>query len=303
MRNAIPLKAKCALVIAVGLWGSAYVGIRAGLQGYSPGGLALLRFLIASVFMWLIYVWRSPHSPIVRKDLCLILFTGVLGIGIYSIALNYGEVVVPSGMASFIVSQSPVVTALLAVIFLGERMDWLGWVGMLISIIGVALISLSKSNLQLYHGIFYVLIAMVVGSFYSVLQKSLLKKHHMLDVTSYTIWGGTVLLLIFLPNLMDDIKHASWNATFTAIYLGIFPAAIAYAAWSYILTEIPAARAVSFLYFMPVVATFIGWVWLHEIPTLVSFVGGIIALLGVGVVNYSYKIADYKYSVVPAKEE
>ncbi|MCC2667478.1 MAG: eamA, partial [Gammaproteobacteria bacterium] len=47
--NKLTLKTKLALLTTVVLWASAFVAIRAGLQGYSPGGLALLRFLIASV--------------------------------------------------------------------------------------------------------------------------------------------------------------------------------------------------------------------------------------------------------------
>lgn len=287
----IPFKTKLALVAVILFWASAFVGIRAGLLGYSPGGLALLRFVIASIVMYFIYLRRKERAPIQFQDLLLALFTGAIGIGLYNIALNYGELVVSSSMASFIVSQSPVVTTILAFLFLRERVTGYTVLGMMISGIGVALICVSSdSKFDFYIGIVFVMISTVVGSLYSILQKSLLQKHNAIDLTAYAIWGGTLILLIFIPDLIHDIKHASIATTLTVVYLGIFPAALTYLAWNYVLSVIPASRAVSFLYCLPIVATFIGWLWLGEVPAVLAFVGGLIALLGVWLVNHSFKI-------------
>lgn len=280
---------KVALITAIILWASAFVGIRVGLKGYSPGSLALLRFLIASLCMALIYWRRTPKTVFKRKDLYFILLFGVLGIGCYNVFLNYGELHISAGIASFIISQSPLISMLCAVTFLGETFNPYALIGILISIVGVGLITLCQVTHVTYGiGMIFILLATIVSGLYSVLQKSFLKKYHAFDVTVFIIWGGTLALLIFIPQLLHDIKTASANATIAAVYLGIFPAAIAYVAWSYALSAIPASRCVSFLYFMPVIATLLGWLCLGEVPAMLSLVGGVVALLGVWVANRAF---------------
>lgn len=284
------LQVRLALVIAITLWASAFVGIREGLTGYSPEGLALLRYLIASMIMGIVYARLPQQTRMQRKDAVMLLLTGVIGIGIYNLTLNHAELVLPSGVASFITSQSPIFTVLIAVLFLGERLNALRVLGFMVSFLGVALIA---------HGVFgrfhwnismtYILLATISGSCYTILQKPYLKKYHVIVATTFVMWGGTLFLLMALPRLMHDLQVASLRSTLTVVYLGVFPAALGYLAWSYALSHIPVSRAVSFLYVMPVIATGLGWLFLGEVPTLLSFLGGLLTILGVYVINHSYR--------------
>ena len=87
---------------------------------------------------------------------------------------------------------------------------------------------------------------------------------------------------------MHQMQHAALSSTFVIIYMGIFPGALGYLAWSYSLAHIPASRAVSFLYFMPIIATLMGWFFLGEIMTPAAFLGGLLTILGVFIINRSY---------------
>lgn len=288
-------KSKIAIAIAIFLWASAFVGIRAGLQGYSPEGLALLRFLIASICMGLIYFNLPNRNTMPLIDAIALMGVGALGIGVYNITLNYGELSISSGTASFIISQAPIITAMIAIFFLGERLNFLRILGFIVSILGVALITIvEKGGFKWDIGITYILIATLAGSLYSVLQKPFLKKYHAVEATTYIIWGATIFLSIYIPKLQHDLLHASLKTTMTVAYLGIFPAAIAYMAWSYALSEIPASRAMSFIYFTPFVATLMGWFWLGESLEWLSLVGGMMAIVGVWLVNQSYQLAIEK---------
>ncbi len=280
---------KFLLLTTVSLWASAFVGIRAGLESYSPGGLALFRFIIASTCVFFIYHFRSREKTMPLKDILRAMLIGVIGIGLYNFTLNSGELSVPSGPACFIVSQSPVISTLLALFFLGERLNFLRIIGMLVSVGGVTLIAAGINEGFTFNlGLFYILVATVVGCLYTIFQKPLLKKYHAIDVTAYAIWGGTLSLVMYAPELPQAIMHATVSSTIAVIYLGIFPAAIAYVLWGMALAKIPASRAVSFLYFSPIIATLLGWIWLNEIPMMLSVLGGLVALLGVWVVNRSY---------------
>jgi len=288
----ISRKAKIALVAAIFFWASAFVGIRIGLHTYSPEGLALLRYLIASVCMGIIYYYLPVRSRMNLWDACALLAIGAVGIGFYSITLNYGEMTIPSGMASFLISQSPIVTALLAMLFLGERLTFSHMLGFLVSLIGVGLIAIGEGGFHWSMGITYVLLATLSGSFYTIWQKPFLKKYHAIEAATYIIWGGTLFLSFYFSHLQKDLATASFSNTLTVIYLGIFPAAIGYMAWSYVLAEVPASRAGSFFYFMPFVATFLGWLGLNEVPVPISLLGGLLAIVGVCLVNRSYSQVD-----------
>lgn len=283
-------RTKLAIAIAVLLWSSAYVGIRAGLQSYSPEGLALLRYIIASICMGIVYFSRSKRYAMRWKDKLGLLCVGGFGIGLYNILLNYGELTVSSGEASFIISQSPLMAAIIAVLFLGERLDFMRILGFIVSILGIACITLSQSVDYTWNiNVLAILLATIVGGLYSILQKPFLKHYHVIETTTYVIWGATLFLSVFASHLLHDLAHTNLSATLTVVYLGVFPAAVGYICWGYALAEISAARAMSFLYFSPFVATLLGWLLLNELPVMLALFGGILAIVGVWLVNHSYR--------------
>src|SRR3990167_1569943 len=199
---------------------------------------------------------------------------------------------------SFITSQSPIITTIIAVLFLGEQLNAMRCLGFLVSVFGVALIAMGEiGGFKWDMGITYVLLATLAAGCYSVLQKPFLKKYHIIEATTYVIWGGTLFLAIYTPQLQHDLLTASFDATLTVVYLGIFPAAIGYLGWSYVLADIPASKAVSFLYFMPFLATLLGWLCLDEVPVWLSLVGGILAIGGIWLINRSYVPVKIKADV------
>jgi drug/metabolite transporter (DMT)-like permease len=221
-----------------------------------------------------------------RHDLLYFLLLGFLGFTFYNLALNTGELQIAAGPAALLVQTGPIWTALLAVLFLGERLRLWGWLGIAISFLGALVIALGKwGDLSLSWAAALILLAAFSSSAYSIIQKRLLARYRPVELTAYAIWGGTLLLLPFAGGLWTVMQTAPLASTLAIVYLGIFPAALAYAAWAYVLSRLPASRAVSILYGVPVMAFLVGWVWLGEAPRLLDIVGGLLALSGVLVVN------------------
>lgn len=273
------------------LWASAFAGIRAGLRlnpaglpclgGYGPGELALLRFGTASLVLALYALATRMRLPD-RADLPQLGLAGFLGISVYHVALNFGEVTVNAGAASLLISAGPVFTALLSTLFLRERLTRVGWTGILVAFAGVALIALSGGKgLRFTPGALLILLAAGVAAIYSTLSKPFLRRYAPIAFTCYSIWAGTLPLLLFLPGLLRQFPAAAPPATFAVIYLGIFPGAIAYVLWNHALARMPASLLSSFLYLSPVLASLIAWLWLGELPALLTLVGGAIAIVGV----------------------
>jgi drug/metabolite transporter (DMT)-like permease len=274
-----------ALAVTVVFWASAFAGIRAGLEAYGPGQVALFRFLVASVALAgfaAVVRMRMPE----RRDLPAILLAGFLAFTFYHAALNYGEVTVSAGAASVLINTVPIFTALLAANFLGERLRPVGWVGMGVSFAGAALISLGEGEgLRLDSRALPIVLAAVSSSIYFVFQKPYLSRYGALAFTTYAVWAGSLLALPFLPGLVSQVPSAPLGTTLAMVYLGVFPTAIAYVTYAYAFSRMAASRAVSFLYLIPVLAYLIAWLWLAEVPTLLSVVGSVVTLAGVVIVN------------------
>jgi len=292
-----------AVALTVILWASAFAGIRAGLRSYSPQSVALLRYLTASLALGIVaLVTRMPLPA--WKDLPRLALTGFLGFAFYNVALNAGEQSIQAGVASLIVASAPIFVAMLAGIFYQERLKPIAWAGIFLSFAGVAVISLRDGNqMRLSLSALLVLAAAISQALYTVTQKPLLKRYTPLQFVSFSVWTGTLFLLIFTPGLIAQAPRATPQATLAVVYMGIFPGAIGYASWSFVLSRLPASKAGSFLYLVSGVAILIAWIWLGEIPVVSELLGGLLVICGVVLVNLLGKARKKEVQPNPAPPE
>lgn len=277
--------AMAAVVVTIFAWASAFPAIRAGLEAFGPLELGAVRFAVAAIPAAVYLAVTRPRLP-ERDELWRFGVGGFGFVALYTGLLNYGELTVSAGAASFIINVSPILTALFATAFLGERFSAIAWGGTLLSFTGIGIIALGEGDsLHFDTGALLILGAAFVTSANAIAQKPLFKRHNPLSVAAWNMVIGALALSPFLPAGLDQAAAADGHGLFAAVYLGIVPSLIAYASWAVALSRLPASRASNFLYCVPPVATAMGFIWLGETPGVLGIVGGALALAGVAVVN------------------
>ncbi|QHA93135.1 DMT family transporter [Bacillus sp. N1-1] len=275
--------------ITIVIWGSTFAAIRASLHGgYSSGHLVLVRYLIASSAFIMYALWPGVKFKLPkRRDIPGIIALGWVGISIYHIGVTFGEQTISAGTTGMLIGSAPVFTALIAVLVLHEKLGTFGWIGLGIGFIGIILITLGTSGpaFEISSGALLVLMAAIATSFFFVFQKPYFKRYKPIELAAYFTWAGTLPFFWFTPGVLQSIQGATLEANLSAIYVGIFPAAIAYVTWSTALSLGNASSVTSMMYLEPAIAIFIAWIWLNEWPSTLSLIGGVVAIAGVIVVN------------------
>jgi drug/metabolite transporter (DMT)-like permease len=272
-----------AVAVTVVLWASAFAAIRAALAGFSAVDLSVVRLLVASLALVVAVPFVGLRRPALR-DLPALVVAGALGMSAYQLALNTGERSVSAGTASLLVSTGPIFVALLASVFLRERMTRRAAAGTAIAFAGALVIALGQGGgVALSAGAVTVLGAALSQAAFFVVQKPLLARYSAFEVTAYAMWAGTALLLPFGVH----VPTARIEPLIAVALLGVGSSAVGFIAWAYALARLPVSVASSTLYSVPVVAILVALVWLGELPSAASVVGGAIALAGVAVATRS----------------
>lgn len=288
-RPVIDLVGLAAIATTIIGWASAFAAIRVGLTALTPVELAAARYLSAAVPAGLYLLIARPPLPS-RKDFLRLIVIGVLFISAYAVLLNTGEQTIAAGPASFIIQINPIIVALIAMPLLGERFGLGGWLGTLVSFLGVGLIAYgSGDGLGLNIGALLILGAALCTSISTILQKPLLGRMPALAVTAWVLLLGSLPLTPAIPETLAALRVAPPAVIGSIAYLVVLPTVIGYLTWAIALKRFPASRASNFLYCIAPTATLIGYLWLGEVPALLSLIGGAMAIGGVVIVNWTRK--------------
>jgi drug/metabolite transporter (DMT)-like permease len=277
----LPLAAvSCTLVF----WASAFVAIRHLGEDYSPGALSLGRLLVGALCLGVVALSRGFPRPS-RADLLVIVVIGVLWFGVYNVALNEGERRVDAGTAAMLIQVSPVLIALLAAVFLGEKFTVYLGLGLALAFGGVALIAFSTSDGgdRDVLGVVLCLLSAVVYSISLILQKPLVGRLPAIHITWLACTVGAVACLPFAGQLVRETADAPASSVWWLVYLGVFPTAIAFTTYAFALKHMSASNLGITTYLVPPITIVMGVIFLSEAPPTMAYAGGALALIGVAV--------------------
>jgi drug/metabolite transporter (DMT)-like permease len=274
-----------AMVFVIGCWGYSSTGIHVGLQAYEPGHLALLRFLLASLLMALIALFKGIRLPQTR-DVPLLFALGFFAVSLHHVALNIGQQGISAGASSVLAQSSPLFSTLLARFVFKDRVSIWRWGCVLLGFVGVVTVVSGDRGLGAIdaQGLL-ILLAALSWSIYFALQKHHARRYDGFSLRCYAVWSGTLLLLIYLPGLADAVMEAPAHSQWAVLMLGVFPSALAYLAWGYVLKHVDLSRATMTLYLIPPTAMGIASWGLGERPTVMVLMGAVVVLISVLALN------------------
>ncbi len=287
----IDRRALIAVIVTVVLWASAFVGIRDVAGTFSPGSVALGRLTVGVLALGAL-VLRRGWRPVARRDLVLIVASGLLWFAIYNVVLNEAERHVDAGTASMLVNTGPIFIGLFAGLFLGESMPARLLGGLVVAFAGSAVIGLATSEgsggtATSTLGIVLCLVAAVSYAAGVTLQKPALRNVSALQVTWLACLTGWIACLPFTPSFITELSVAAMPKIGWIVYLGLFPTSIAFTTWAYALGRTTAGRLGSTTYLIPPVVVVMAWLLLGEVPPPLALVGGAACIAGVVVARSS----------------
>ncbi|MDT0466275.1 DMT family transporter [Streptomyces gibsoniae] len=273
-----------AATVTVLLWASAFVSIRSAGAAYAPGALALGRLLAGALTLGVLCLIRREGPP-PRAAWRGIALSGLLWFGFYMVVLNWGEQQVDAGTAALVVNVGPLLIALLGARLLGDPMPPRLLAGMAVSFAGAVTVGLSMSGDggSSVLGVVLCLLAAVAYAAGVVAQKPALGAASPLQVTTFGCLVGAIGCLPFAGQLVHDAAEAPLSATLNVVYLGVFPTALAFTTWAYALSRTTASRMGATTYAVPALVVLMSWLFLGEVPGVLTLGGGVLCLAGVAV--------------------
>lgn len=271
-------------------WSSAFAATTKSLEGgYTPESLIGFRVIVASLVFLLIALLPNVRFTLPTvKDFFAIVFVGLCGVSFYAVGITYSQQYIDPGTAGMIIGSAPIFATILAIIFLKERLHWYSWLALLTGFFGITLITIGTSGIQLdfSKSILPAFFAMLSAAVYYTFQKPLLKKYNPIELAAYFTWIGAIPLLIFTPGLFDTIKNATFDANVSALQIGVVSSALCYITWALATKYGDVSKISTLLYLESPFAVIIAWIWLNQLPTGLSLIGGFIVLVSVITVNW-----------------
>lgn len=265
--------------LTVVMWSSAYVYTKITLLTFSASVLGLLRCAVATLCLMAMLIYR--HQLAVRwRYLPVFIISGACGFALYFVAFNTGSVSLNPTTASIIIALCPIISALLARVIFHEKLHLRQWLATLAAFSGVAFIVLREGSLQISQGVVWMLGAAILLAIYNVIQRQMTRRISALQMTAYSFLFGTLLLLGYAPQALNELHKAPPGPVALVIFLGIFPGALAYVTWGKALSLAEnTGQVTNWMFMTPCLALLLEYAVTGHYPGEATFIGGGIILL------------------------
>jgi drug/metabolite transporter (DMT)-like permease len=252
-----------------------------------PLVMAGMRFLVAGAILYAITLRpgqpRNGHTDLRHWRSALVIGGLLLAGG--NGGVSWSEQFIASGLAALLVATVPLWMALIAHLTGDERLNWMMAGGIVLGLIGVAILVHPAGGASHLWGVLAVLLAAVAwaaGSIYA--RRAPLPAHPLLATAMEMLAGGVVLLLLATLDGEWTRVHLARVSMASALALGYliaFGSLLAFSCYVWLLTATRASLVSTYAYVNPVVAVALGAVVLHEVISLRTLIAGGVIVLAV----------------------
>jgi drug/metabolite transporter (DMT)-like permease len=283
------------LLGAVLAWGGTFIAAKYAVIDASIEVSALLRFSVASIVLLLILKLQLGRLPRLNtQQLYYVVLLGLTGVALYNLFFFFGLQTVEAGRGALIITSNPLWVALGSVWFFRQRFGWINIVGFLICSLGVAIV-LSRGHLTILFsqgvalGELSLLGCALSWAAYTLLGKKLMNSLSPLQplaLVSYSCVSGSLLLLLWIIVSGHTVHlNNSLDLWLSISYLALLGTVAGFVWYFQGVQQIGASQASVFVFFVPVSAIIMGHLILNEALTLSLFIGAILIIGGVAMVN------------------
>ncbi len=283
-----------ACAVAGSLWGTGFYFGRLALNEMSVEYMVLYRFLFACVGM--LPVALANRVRFTWGETRLLLISALFGIPVQFLIQFHGLALTTVSHASLMVGSMPVLLGVAAALFAGESLDIIGWMALVGSTVGAALIVLGGHHGAMnqggpsLEGDLLVVLSLCTALAWILLSKKLMQTHSPRVVTAYTILTGTAMLAVWVlgPWLLNPLlRHKSPPPPFTHVSItawtalaigGLACTATTTLLWNWGIHHVPASRAGVFLNIEPALGSWLGVKLLGEHLGPYAWAGGALIL-------------------------
>lgn len=300
-----------ALFVALAaMWGSSFVGIKAGLAYFPAVLFAAFRYDIAAVLLFAYAIGTTDRVwPRGMAEWIDVAVSGALIIGAFQALLFLGEQFTTSAVAAILVSTSPIlVTGFSRLLLPDERLSLLGLVGLAVGFVGVGIVTRPDPAALLAGDVIGELLIVASAAcfaFGSVLTQ-VVEDDVSLGVESREAWAmgiGAVLMHAASSGLGESVGAIQWTTSgLTAlVYLAVIPSAVGYLVYFDLLDRVGPIDVNLVSSVNPVFAALIGWVVLGERLSVVTIIGFLIVFTGFALLKHEELTARVRRAVAPGE--
>ncbi len=277
------------------IWGSTYLWNKIAVTELPPFMLAGMRFVVASLLIFLIAALMRKNIGVTRKQLANTFVAGFLflsiGNGFAVWALQY----IDSSFEALIISAQPLVILLMMWALHGRKIQMMSMVGVVLGFLGIYLLVSQKALVRhenFFLGVFLVFLALLAWGYGSLfVGRANLPKNFFVNTGYQMLFGGLTMLLISFIIREEWSGPWQWSGKVQGVMvlLVIFGSIIAFTSFNYLLKHVSPEKVATSTYVNPIVAMFLGWYFLNEQITLQSIVAAIVLFMGVYFINSKKK--------------
>src|SRR5690625_1786775 len=177
-------------------------------EDFSPAMLTMLRLLFIVLFLIGLSSYKKHFKRVNKSNLLSIVFLGIIGVYINQWSFFVGLQTADPTTSALILATTPILTSILAAVFLKEKLTIRMLIGSIVAVIGIFFVVTkgSLSSLHIDRGLFWIVITMITFAIMIIMTRLLSHKVDPLTITFYSNVVGLVVAIPFAFLLDAPIK-------------------------------------------------------------------------------------------------